>query len=101
MLLKTYKKIKIKFITKINVKSINNIILIILNSRELKVKRLGIARGLFNLVEYTNQRILKSNGFLTRNSSCKERRILSCYLKAKKHEQNKKIALKLLVIESK
>lgn len=36
--------------------------------------KLGISRALFTLVELEDQRKLKMNGFLTRNSLCKERR---------------------------
>lgn len=36
--------------------------------------RLGIARALYKIVESGNQRKLKTNGLLTRNSLCKERR---------------------------
>nr|AKL79014.1 ribosomal protein S9 [Euglena viridis] len=36
--------------------------------------KLGISRSLYELVDLDNQRMLKSSGFLTRNSLCKERR---------------------------
>nr|YP_007517054.2 ribosomal protein S9 [Euglena viridis]AEY70825.2 ribosomal protein S9 [Euglena viridis] len=36
--------------------------------------KLGISRSLYELVDLDNQKILKSSGFLTRNSLCKERR---------------------------
>lgn len=42
--------------------------------------KLGIARALYQIVETENQRKLKTNGLLTRNSLCKERRSLICYL---------------------
>nr|YP_010700303.1 ribosomal protein S9 [Euglena undulata]WCH63447.1 ribosomal protein S9 [Euglena undulata] len=44
------------------------------------ILKLGISRALFNLVELDDQRKLKMNGFLTRNSLCKERRSLYRYL---------------------
>lgn len=44
------------------------------------VLKLGISRSLYELVDLDNQKMLKSNGFLTRNSLCKERRSLSCIL---------------------
>lgn len=42
--------------------------------------KLGIARALYQIVETENQRKLKTHGLLTRNSLCKERRSLICYL---------------------
>lgn len=42
--------------------------------------KLGIARALYKVVELEDQRKLKTNGLLTRNSLCKERRSLICYL---------------------
>lgn len=45
---------------------------------QLKVNKLGISRALYKLSEYNEQRKLKTNGFLTRNSLCKERRSANC-----------------------
>ncbi len=36
--------------------------------------RLGISKALYKIVENNSQQELKRNGFLTRNSLCKERR---------------------------
>lgn len=43
-----------------------------------KVNKLGISRALYKLLEYDEQRKLKANGYLTRNSLCKERRSSNC-----------------------
>nr|AEW12996.1 ribosomal protein S9 [Strombomonas acuminata] len=45
-----------------------------LSGQSEAIKKLGIARGLYKIVETNNQRKLKTAGFLTRNSACKERR---------------------------
>lgn len=50
-----------------------------LNGQSEAIK-LGIARALYKLVNETDQRKLKTRGFLTRNATKKERRSLNCYL---------------------
>jgi small subunit ribosomal protein S9 len=39
--------------------------------------KLGIARSLYNIIDLSDQQKLRANGFLTRNSLCKERRSLN------------------------
>nr|YP_007317191.1 ribosomal protein S9 [Monomorphina aenigmatica]AFZ88793.1 ribosomal protein S9 [Monomorphina aenigmatica] len=43
-------------------------------SGQAEAIKLALSRALYKLVEIPNQQILKENGFLTRNSLCKERR---------------------------
>jgi ribosomal protein S9 len=43
-------------------------------------KKLGIARALLKIVNDEEQKKLKISGMLSRNSLCKERRSLNCYL---------------------
>ena len=45
--------------------------------------KLGISRALYKIVELEDQRKLKANGLLTRNSLCKERRSSKWYLSRK------------------
>jgi ribosomal protein S9 len=42
--------------------------------------KLGIAKIIYKLVDEKNKQKIKESGMLTRNSLCKERRSLNCYL---------------------
>ena len=41
---------------------------------KIETEKLAISRSLFQLIEVPEQKKLRSNGFLTRESLCKERR---------------------------
>ncbi len=70
---KQYKSVKIKKLV-IQSSHINNYKI---KFHKIYTNKLGLSRTLYKIIETSGQQKLKENGYLTRNSLCKERRSLN------------------------